>query len=86
MRRVKTDAGWILSQIKASQYGSLREIATRVKNNQGRPIGPGPLSRAINGERELHLPEIRELADLLGVPMGEMIRRLGIPFGKRDGV
>lgn len=82
----KIDTAWFEKMIKGSAYGSLRQIATRIENRLGEELDHSALSRLIHGKRTMQLHEARQLADLLGVPMSEVIRRAGIPFGKRDNL
>lgn len=75
-----------MSRIQESEYGSLRKIAEHIQTHRGKPMAFESLSRTLSGQRELSLIEARQLANLLRVPMSEIIRRMGIPFGVRDNV
>ncbi len=86
MRQAKPDTAWLEAKIAASEAGSLRQLAFRMRNRLGNVTAPSQLSRALSGERELLLHEVRQLADLLGVPMGELIRRMGVGFSPKDNV
>lgn len=80
------DTPWFERCIKESPYGSQRQLAKRMRARDGSPLDRSALSRMLRGEREIFLHEARQLADLLGQPMSEVIRRAGIPFGKRDNL
>jgi hypothetical protein len=80
------DSDWFMKQIAESPYGSLRKLAPRMRNRLGSALQVSALSRMISGERDMQLHEARQLADLLGQPMSEIIRRAGIPFGRRDNL
>lgn len=80
------DTAWFKKQIEESPYGSLRQLAKHMRRSLGTRMDVGAVSRMINGERDIQLHEARQLADLLGQPMAEVIRRAGVPFGTRDNL
>lgn len=80
------DKDWFESKIKESPYGSIRQLAKHMRNRLGSKMDHGMVSRMLSGERDIQLHEARQLADLLGQPMSEIIRRAGIPFGSRDNL
>lgn len=84
--RSEIDTEWFEKLIKESPYGSIRQLAKHMRQPDGRPIDPSAISRMLRGERAIQLHEARLLADLLGVPMSMIIRKAGIPFGKRDNL
>lgn len=83
---MEIDTSWFVRLIKESRFGSLRQLAPKLRARSGKPMDVAALSRMLSGEREMVLDEARQLANLLGVPMGEVIRRAGVPFGIRDNV
>lgn len=80
------DTDWFVRRIQESEHGSLRRLAAKMRNRQGEPMNIAPVSLMLRGKREIVLSEARQLADLLGVPMGEVIKRAGVSFGVRDNV
>lgn len=80
------DTAWFERKIAESPYGSMRQLAKHMRQPDGKPIDHSAVSRMLRGERAIQLHEARLLADLLGVPMAEIIRRAGVPFGKRDNL
>lgn len=80
------DTAWFEKVIAESPYGSMRQLAKRMRNRLGSTLDVSALSRMLNGEREILLHEARQLSDLLGKPMSEVIRRAGVPFGTRDNL
>lgn len=80
------DTAWFEKKIAESPYGSMRQLANRIRLDNGKVMGFPALWKTLNNRRVLQLHEARQLADLLGVGMGEIIRRAGIPFGERDNV
>ena len=95
---MKPDLSWLEAKVAAcscrtkrkdgshAKAGSIRAIADRMTNSEGGRLDPSAISRIFLGQREPMLHEVRQLATLLGVPMGELIRALGQPFEKRDNV
>lgn len=84
--KAPVDTVWFEKKIKESPYGSFRKLASHMRNSLGSRMDHAMVSRMLRGEREIQLHEARQLADLLGVPMSEIIRRSGVPFGVRDNL
>jgi hypothetical protein len=82
----EVDSTWFENRIKESPYGSMRALAKRMRNRLGKPLTHADVSRVLSGDSTMQLHEARQLADLLGQPMSEIIRRSGVPFGKRDNL
>lgn len=80
------DTAWFEKLIKESPYSSIRQLAKQMRKPDGGVIDHSAVSRMIRGERAIQLYEARQLADLLGVPMSMVIKKAGIPFGKRDNL
>lgn len=80
------DTDWFEKKISESPYGSLRRIAKYVKTRLGTSLDHSSLHKTLHGTRTMQLHEARQLADLLGQPMSEIIRRAGVPFGRRDNL
>jgi hypothetical protein len=80
------DSDWFKNKIAESQYGTMRQLVKRMKNRQGKRMGVAALSLMLSGERTIGLEDARQLADLLEVPMSEIIQRAGIRFGRRDNL
>jgi hypothetical protein len=78
------DKEWFKKTVAESPYGSVRQLARHMRYPDGSVFNHSQVWRMLNGERDICLYEARQLADLLGVPMSEVIRRSGVPFGKRD--
>lgn len=83
---MKIDTEWFEKKISESPYRSMRQVAKNIRVRVGSSMDLGALHRTLHGKRTMQLHEARQLADLLGVPMGEVIRRAGVPFGKRDNL
>lgn len=86
LRFVSIETDWFIERIKESGYGSLRSLAPKIRGKLGKRLDVAALSLMLRGKREIKLGEARQLADLLMVPMGEVIRRAGVPFRGRDNV
>ena len=69
------DRAWFDLQLSARNL-SLRAMARRMG------LDPSALSRALNGQRQLKLAEIEQLADLLDQPVAEILRH--VRSSKRD--
>ena len=80
----KPDTAWFKEKIRKSPYGSLRQLAKRIQIINGKAMEPMALHRLIYGKRMLQLNEARQMADLLHVPMVELIRRWGVSVGAHD--
>lgn len=82
---LEPDTKWIKEKIRSSPYKNYRQLAMQLTvYTTGKPFESMALYHLINGRRMLQLPEARQLADLLHVPMIEVIRRWGIPVGVHD--
>lgn len=75
--RKNIDAAWFQEQADKSPLGSLRKLATAIQSRQG-PMHPAALVRSIHGTREFTLSEIEQIANLLNVPILEVLRRCGV--------
>jgi hypothetical protein len=75
---VKIETGWFHELIRMSPYGSIRGLAPRLRNRQGKPMDPGTLSLMLRGKRAMQLEDARQIADVLGVSLGEVLRHAGL--------
>lgn len=80
----KVDRVWFLKTIKASPYGSLRQVARRLIQPNGEPTDPAALSKKISGKVKLTLYELRELSTLLNVSVLEALQRAGLEIFDSD--
>lgn len=80
----KTDTKWFATKIRDSKHKSQRVLCQSIHDERGNPMHQMGLSRIINGIQRLELFQARQMADLLEVPMMEIIRRWGIPVYNTD--
>lgn len=73
----RIDATWFKRQVRASRWRSLRRLAPEVRGLEG-PLSISALSMLLSGKRSMRIEEARQLADLLAVPLLEVLRRAGI--------
>ena len=74
------DTLWFKHRIAESPHGSLSRVARKMQGRTGRPLEPSMLSLMLRGKREMRLDEARQLANLLGVPLIEVLRHVGLPL------
>jgi hypothetical protein len=74
----RIDTAWFYARIRASRYRSMRRLAPHLANTRGRPMANSGLVLVLHGRRPLRIGQARQLADLLGVPLPEVIRRAGV--------
>lgn len=72
------DTKWFERLIERSKYGSQRQLAKAMVNRHGRPMDPSSLHNLLHGTKCMQLDEARQLADLLGVTIMEVIRHAGV--------
>ncbi len=77
------DTRWFKEKIKASRYRTLRGVARRMQGRNG-PMEMSSLFHMLKGTRQMKLVEARQLADLLEIPLIDVIRRAGVHVGPRD--
>lgn len=77
LRRRGIDTGWFHERIAESEYGSLRALAPHILGRRG-PLDIHALSRMLSGDRAMQLSEARQLADLLGVSLRDVLEHSGI--------
>lgn len=58
---------------------SLREVAKRID------VWPAALSRALDGKRKMQIPEAVKLAQVLNIPMAEVLQNAGIQEARTVG-
>ncbi len=80
-RRARVDTAWFHERIKASPFTSIRQLAPRIRNRNGKPLTVPALSLALRGQRALLLDEARQLAELLREPVAEVLVRAGLRGG-----
>jgi hypothetical protein len=74
---MKPDAAWFNAKIR-SRFQNQRAFAPKMKDRHGRPLDQPKLSRMLRGERAMQLHEARQFAELLGVPLIEVLERAGL--------
>lgn len=74
----RIDSAWFAARIAASRYGSQRQLAPHLRGRAGQPLTSAQVSLMLSGKRGMRLEEARQLADLLGEPLAEVLRHAGI--------
>lgn len=82
---MEIDTAWFIRRIEGLDL-SLRKIAPLIRGRSGKSLDVAAVSLMLRGLREISLSEARQLANILEVPMSEVIKRAGVPFGVRDNV
>lgn len=72
------DTAWFAERIAASPHGSARQVAFKMTGARGTPLDPSALTRLLSGQRRMRLEEARQLADLLGCSLTEVLEHAGI--------
>lgn len=75
---MRVDTQWFNDMISRTAYGSQRRIARKIRGRHGRPLDPAALSLMLRGKRAMQISEARQFADILNVPLIEVLRRAGI--------
>jgi len=75
---MKIDTEWFNDLIRKSPYGSQRRFARKIRGRHGKPLDPSALSLMLRGKRAMQLHEARQFADILDVPLADVIRHAGI--------
>lgn len=75
----KVDTDWFMERIRESRWGSQMQLAPEITDRRGNPLDQPELSRMLRGQREMQMSEAAQLSKLLGVPLAEIFRRVGIP-------
>jgi hypothetical protein len=73
----KIDTAWFNDQIKNSVFGSQRQLARKMKGSSGKSLEPSALSLMLRGKQAMRDEDRQQLADLLSVPLVEILRRSG---------
>lgn len=74
----RIDTAWFQARIRESRYRSMRGLAPHLLNIRGRPMSIDGIWKRLHGRRPLRIAEARQLADLLAVPLPELLRRAGV--------
>lgn len=74
----RIDTAWFYARIRASRFRTMRRLAPHLANTRGRPMANSGLVLVLHGRRPLRIAQARQLADLLGVPLPELLRRAGV--------
>lgn len=76
MKKSKIDTAWFLIQIDESGL-SIRELAGRMVNRQGKPMDRGNLWRLLHGTstREMTVSEAVQFSEILEISLDEIARR-----------
>lgn len=82
-RRAPVDSEWFTSQI-AERFPSQAAFAKRLRSRYGSAMDPSALSRFLRGGRGLLLEEAQQMADVLKLPLGEVLKRAGLPSPQED--
>lgn len=72
------DTAWFQARIRASRFRSMRGIAPHLRNIRGLPMSIDGLVQRLHGRRQLRIGEARQFADLLEIPLADVLRRAGI--------
>jgi hypothetical protein len=72
---MKPDKEWFLSRIKDSPYGSVRQFAKAINGEHG-SIDHTMISKILSGDRSISLWEAMQFAELLGVSLDEIAKRI----------
>lgn len=75
---MKVDTAWFNAIIAKSPYGSQRRLARKIMGRHGKALDASALSLMLRGKRQMQIDEARQLADLLDVPLVEVIQHAGI--------
>lgn len=75
---MKIDVAWFVRKIEESHFGSQRQLALSMKQENGKPFDQSALSRIFSGDRKMHLSEAEQIARLLAVPVNEVLAHAGI--------
>lgn len=65
----------IAEWVKAQGYGSQRRLAKAVPATFGEPHGDQWISDIVNGRADLRLKDLDPVADEMGVPPGQLVRK-----------
>lgn len=76
---VKPDKGWFQEQL-AKRAMSQRQLAARMG------VDPATISYLLNGDRKLGLGDLKEISDILQIPVEEIMRRWGYDVGRSTHV
>ena len=80
----KVDRKWFEAKCE-KRYGSARSLtrlADELPNAAGAPMHRAALTRLLNGESEPTVPQVLRFAELFGVSLQEVVRRLGYRLAK----
>lgn len=76
VKPLRIDTAWFLKRI--AEKGSQRSLAQAMRQRDGKPVEPASLNRLLHGQRLMQLHEARQMADLLEVPLADVLRHAGI--------
>ena len=71
------DTDWFKKQIEQTPAGSLRRLASQMKNHLGKPMDVASLSRIINGKQAMAVSDAVQLAQVFDCDVRDVIRRAG---------
>lgn len=60
------------------KFGSHRKFAPHIISRVGKPLDHAQLSRLLRGERDMTIREAKQLADLLDVPILDVLFHAGV--------
>jgi len=75
---MRFDSGWFNDLIRRSPYKSQRQLAPKIRGRNGKALDPSAVSLMLRGKRAMQMHEARQFADLLDVPLIEILRHAGV--------
>lgn len=77
----RIDTQWFRERIRSSRYRSLRSLA-KVMSGRNKDLNISSLSLMLRGKRLMLARTVADLANLLDIPVAEILRRAGYPVKK----
>jgi hypothetical protein len=79
------DTEYFRIAILKSRYRSQRQLSRHIIGANGNPLDPSALSLLLRGKRQMQIHEARQLADLLDLPLADVLIHAGVEVRKTDG-
>jgi len=83
LRVARFDRQYFADKIKASRFGSQRQLAPHLKQLNGDSLDQSNVSRLLSGKRHMLLHEAQQLARLLDVPLTEVLEHAGLKLNSQ---
>lgn len=80
---MKIDTAWFRELIRISPFRSQKNIAAQIKGKSGKPLAPEAITLMLQGKRVMQIEEAKQIADLLKVPLAEVLAHAGIKGAER---